>query len=79
LTHLSAKRLAWCGTLATIAIFAVFTLTGCGASGTANIVPVPPVITPAGSFTITVTPSAVSGSGQPLQVAPIPLTLNVSQ
>jgi hypothetical protein len=37
------------------------------------------VVTPAGTFTITVTPAATSPSGKSLQLSPIQLTLNVTQ
>lgn len=63
----------------TVAIFSVFLgAAGCG-GGSAAVAPVapPPVITPSGTSTITVTPSAMSSSGKPLQLQSIQLTLIV--
>lgn len=60
----------------TVAIFCMFlTLTGCG-GGNAAVAP-QPIITPSGTSTITVTMSAMSSSGNPLQLQPIQLTLTV--
>jgi hypothetical protein len=50
---------------------------GCGGGNASVAPPPPPVITPSGNFTITVTPSATSSTGQPLQVSAIQLTLTV--
>jgi len=50
-------------------------IAGCGGGGI-NLMP-PPVITPSGTSTITVTPSAMSSTGKPLQLQPIQLTLTV--
>jgi hypothetical protein len=65
--------------LATVLASAVFCVTcgvaGCG-GGTASTVP-PPIITPSGTSMITVTPSAMSSTGKPLQLQPIQLTLTV--
>jgi hypothetical protein len=65
--------------LSTVLASAVFCVAcgvaGCG-GGTASIVP-PPIFTPSGTSTITVTPSAMSSTGKPLQLQPIQLTLTV--
>jgi 6-phosphogluconolactonase (cycloisomerase 2 family) len=74
----ASKRLTMYGAL-TVAIFCVFlSIAGCG-GGSAAVAPVapPPVITPSGTSTITVTMSAMSSSGKPLQLQPIQLTLTV--
>jgi hypothetical protein len=57
--------------------FALITLiAGCGGSGGATNDP-PPIVTPQGTSTITITPSAKSGSGQALVLPAIQLTLTV--
>jgi hypothetical protein len=70
---------SWHLRLATILAIAVFCaacgLAGCG-GGSASVVP-PPIVTPSGTSTIIVTPSAMSSTGQPLQLPPIQLTLTV--
>jgi len=74
-----SRRLAWSGALAAIFICSVIYEAGCGSTGSvgsASITP-PPIVTPSGTSTITITPSAVSSSGQPLQLQTIPLTLTV--
>jgi hypothetical protein len=58
--------------VATLAILA-----GCGGGGGTAIQSVQ-IVTPQGTSTITVTPSAKSASGQALQLAPITLTLTVN-
>ena len=73
-----ARRLALGGGFATIAALIVLTTAGCGGGSTNVAAPPPPqVITPQGSFNIVVTPSAMSASGQPLQLQPIQLSLTV--
>ena len=62
--------------LAAILIAGVFHATGCGGGTTATARPA--IQTPQGSSTITVTPSAMSLSGKPLQLQPIQLTLTVN-
>ena len=75
---LRARRLAFGGSFATIAVLLVLTTTGCGGGSTSVAAPPPPqVVTPQGSFNIVLTPSAMSASGQPLQLQPIQLTLTV--
>lgn len=70
------RRFALCGIL-TAAIFStVLGIAGCGGGSTAAPLP-PPVITPSGTSTISVTPGATSSSGQALQLQPIQLTLTV--
>ncbi len=75
-----ARRLAWSGALAAIFLCSVIHAAGCGGASTAitqpSITP-PPVITPSGTSTILVTPTAMSSTGQPLQLEPIQLTLTV--
>jgi 6-phosphogluconolactonase (cycloisomerase 2 family) len=78
-TQVRAKRLAWSSALATIVMFTIFSVAGCGGAGGAPPPPPPPVVTPPGTFTLTVTPAATSPSGKPLQLSPIQLTLNVTQ
>jgi Lactonase, 7-bladed beta-propeller len=72
---LRARHLAWSGALTTIFLYSAIYAAGCG-GGSTTVTP-PPVITPSGTSTITVTPSALSSSGKPLQLQPIQLTLTV--
>jgi hypothetical protein len=72
---LRARHLAWSGALTTIFLYSAIYAAGCG-GGSTTVTP-PPVITPSGTSTITVTPSALSLSGKPLQLQPIQLTLTV--
>jgi len=70
-------RFALSGVLAAlICAIALSNVAGCG-GGTASVAPPPPVITPSGNSVITVTPSATSSTGQPLQLQPIQLSLTV--
>jgi hypothetical protein len=62
--------------LATFVFCVVAGVSGCG-GGSAALVTPPPVITPSGTSTITVSMSAMSSSGQPLQLQPLQLTLTV--
>ena len=73
---LRARRLAWSGALAGIFLCSVIYGAGCGSTGSASVTP-PPIVTPSGTSTITITPAAMSFSNQPLQLQPIPLTLTV--
>jgi len=76
LEHAAARgRLTMYGALGAIVFCAFLSITGCG-GGSAAVAP-PPLITPSGTSTITVTPSAMSSSGKPLQLQPIQLTLTV--
>ncbi|HEV2195226.1 MAG TPA: choice-of-anchor D domain-containing protein [Candidatus Acidoferrum sp.] len=72
------NRLALWGMLSSAVFCITFVLTGCG-GGAASITttPPPPVITPSGTSTITISLSAASSTGQPLQLPPIQLTLTV--
>jgi hypothetical protein len=69
------RRLRSCTVLATAVFCAVLGVAGCG-GGSVTLTP-PPIITPSGTSTITVTPSAVSSTGKPLELQPIQLTLTV--
>jgi hypothetical protein len=75
-----ARRLAWSGALAAIFLCSVIHAAGCG-GGSAYVAPAPlatpPVITPSGTSTITVTMNAMSSSGKPLQLPTLQLTLIV--
>ena len=66
--------------LATVLASAVFCVAcgvaGCGGGSNNTLIP-PPIFTPSGTSTITVTPSAMSSTGKPLQLQPIQLTLTV--
>jgi hypothetical protein len=72
---LCARHLAWSGALTAIFLYSAIYAAGCG-GGSTTVTP-PPVITPSGTSKITVTPSALSSSGKPLQLQPIQLTLTV--
>jgi hypothetical protein len=71
----SLRRLRLAIVLASAVFCVVLGVAGCG-GGSASVVP-PPIFTPSGTSTITVTPSAMSSTGQPLQLPPIQLTLTV--
>jgi hypothetical protein len=70
------KRLTFCWVLAAAMFSITFSLAGCG-GGRAAVTSPPPVITPSGTSTITISLSATSSTGQPLQLQPIQLTLTV--
>jgi len=71
--------MALCGVLVVMVTYATVSLGGCsGGSSAALVTPPPPVITPAGTSTIVITPTAMSATGQPLQLQPIQLTLTVN-
>ena len=72
------KRLAWNGVLAAVFVCAVIYVARCGATGASVATVPPPIITPAGTSTIAVSPTAMSSTGQPLQLQPIQLTLTVN-
>jgi hypothetical protein len=72
---LRARRFAWRSALTAILLCSGIYTSGCG-STTVTATP-PPVITPSGTSTITVTMSAMSPTQQPLQLQPIQLTLTV--
>jgi len=66
--------LVLCGAVSILCI--TFALTGCG-GGSAAVTPPPPVVTPSGTSTLTISLTATSSTGQPLQLQPIQLTLTV--
>jgi len=68
--------MALSGALVAVLSYAGLSVGGCGGGSTATIAP-PPIITPAGTSTIVITPAAMSSTGQPLQLQPIQLTLTV--
>jgi hypothetical protein len=76
-----AKRLALGGEFTAILLCSVIYATGCGSGSAVTtpppIITPPSVVTPSGTSTITITPAAMSSSGQPLQLPPIQLTLTV--
>ncbi|HEY6944842.1 MAG TPA: choice-of-anchor D domain-containing protein, partial [Candidatus Acidoferrum sp.] len=71
------NRLALCAALFAAIFCITFSLAGCG-GGSAAVTPPPPVVTPSGTSTLTIAPSANSSTGQPLQLQPIQLTLTVN-
>lgn len=71
-----ARRLALSGMLVALVSCAALTVEGCGGGSAAVLTP-PPIVTPTGTSTIVLTPTAMSSSGQPLQLQPIQLTLTV--
>lgn len=70
------RRFPLSGILAAAIFSAVLGIAGCGGGSTAAP-PLPPVVTPSGTSTISVTPGATSSSGQALQLQPIQLMLTV--
>lgn len=75
--NVNPRRLALGGAFPCAILLVALGLGGCG-GGTSAITQPPPVVTPQGTSTITVTPSATSSSGKPLQLQPIQLTLTVT-
>lgn len=71
------KRMVLSTILIVMAAFAGLNMAGCGGESAAVLAP-PPIITPAGTSTIVITPTAMSSTGQPLQLQPIQLTLKVN-
>ena len=72
------RRKALGAAFASLILSASLTVSGCGGgAGSATTLP-PQIITPQGTSTITVTPTAMSTSGKPLQLTPIQLTLTVN-
>jgi hypothetical protein len=75
---LGPQRLAGSGALAAILLGFVIYAAGCGSTGSASaVLTPPPLVTPPGTSIISVMPTAMSSSGQPLQLSPIQLTLTV--
>ena len=72
-------RLAYPGGLMVL-VLAGFNLTGCASGGVSVVTPTQPSNpgTQKGTYTLTLTPTASSTSGKPLQLSPIQLTLNVN-
>jgi hypothetical protein len=72
-------RLGYAGGLLVLVI-AGYGLTGCASGGMSVVTPNPPSTagTQKGTFTLTLTPTASSMSGKPLQLSPIQLTLTVN-
>jgi hypothetical protein len=71
-----AKRMALNVALVAVLSYATLSVGGCGGGSTAAIAP-QTIITPTGTSTIVITPTAMSSTGQPLQLQPIQLTLTV--
>jgi hypothetical protein len=71
-----AKRMALSGASVAMVSYAALSMGGCGGGSAAVLTPAV-VITPVGTSTIVITPTAMSSSGQPLQLQPIQLTLTV--
>lgn len=72
---LANRRLALSAAASLILVCTILALAGCGGGSAA---PGPPsIVTPQGTTMLTVTPSATSSTGQPLQLQPIQLTLTV--
>jgi len=74
-----ARRLARSGGLAAILLCSVIYAAGCGSSVTTTPPPVTPpaIVTPSGTSAIIITLTAMSSSGQPLQLPTLQLTLTV--
>jgi hypothetical protein len=70
------NRFAVCGLLTATIFCVILGTAGCG-GGSATVPPPLPTVTPSGTSAIVITPSAMSPSGQPLQLQPIQLTLTV--
>jgi hypothetical protein len=69
-------RLAYAGGLLVL-ILGGYGLSGCGSSGASSVTPTS-TGTQKGTYTLTLTPTASSMNGKPLQLSPIQLTLNVN-
>jgi 6-phosphogluconolactonase (cycloisomerase 2 family) len=72
---LGPRRLVLGGILSAAILGALLSTAGCG-GGSAAVAP-PPIVTPTGNSTIVINFSAMSSSGQSLQLQPIQLTLTV--
>jgi len=76
---LAPRHRALASALAAVACISLISAAGCGGgSSQASVTPPPPVITPQGTSTLTITPSATNSAGKPLQLAPVQLTLTVN-
>jgi hypothetical protein len=77
---LPGNRLAISGALAAVLLCTILGSAGCGGGGGSPANALPPtqqIVTPSGTSTIVLTPTAMSSSGAPLQLQPIQLTLTV--
>jgi hypothetical protein len=70
------RRMALNVALVAVLSYATLSVGGCGGGSAAAIAP-QTIITPTGTSTIVITPTAMSSTGQPLQLQPIQLTLTV--
>jgi Domain of unknown function (DUF1929)/Legume lectin domain/PKD domain/Abnormal spindle-like microcephaly-assoc'd, ASPM-SPD-2-Hydin/Quinohemoprotein amine dehydrogenase, alpha subunit domain III len=71
-------RLAYAGGLLVL-VLAGYGLAGCASGGVSTVNPTPTISgTQKGTYTLTLTPTASSMSGKPLQLSPIQLTLTVN-
>jgi hypothetical protein len=71
-------RLAYAGGLLVL-VLAGYGLAGCATGGVSVVTPPPTTTgTQKGTYTLTLTPTASSMSGKPLQLTPIQLTLTVN-
>jgi Domain of unknown function (DUF1929)/Legume lectin domain/PKD domain len=70
------RRLAYAGSLL-ILVLAGYGLAGCGGGGISVVTPIT-TGTQKGTYTLTLTPTATSMSGKPLQLSPIQLSLTVN-
>jgi hypothetical protein len=72
-------RLAFAAGLLVL-VLAGYGLTGCASGGVSVVTATPPTTTGTqkGTYTLTLTPTASSMSGKPLQLSPIQLTLTVN-
>jgi hypothetical protein len=70
------RRLAYAGSLL-ILVLAGYGLAGCAGGGISVVTPISSG-TQKGTYTLTLTPTATSMSGKPLQLSPIQLTLTVN-
>lgn len=75
----SKAERSWAAAALVLIVLSAASANGCGGGGgTQSVAGPPPVITPQGTSTLTVTPSATNASGSPLQLSPIQLTLSVN-
>jgi len=61
-----------------VLVLAGYGLAGCASGGVSTVTPPPTTGTQKGTYTLTLTPTASSMSGKPLQLTPIQLTLTVN-
>jgi hypothetical protein len=70
------RRLACTGAVTVMLLCSVIYAAGCGSTSAVTTTP-PPIVTPSGTSTITISMTAMSLTQQPLQLPPIQLTLTV--